>query len=274
MSRVIVTIGGKKDGKKRRKTNRRRHGKPSKTWLEKIYHNLKRFANVTLSTKKRKEEAQYSKSPKAFRDITTIASDNDITTIAIDNDITVGNKTMESNTEQTRTFGSDISFGENFIDLRHSVGENNSAQDTTTTQIDYYQDILAHGRESNHRISEQVEGFGSRGRGRSLPLEVLEEEQRDLINKDIEFEEHRIGEVREINFVDDWTWRENKQTHKKAAITREKGSEFQILEFTNLLIIAAGVSIFFIFSAGIVLQHILAVGTVVQYILLRTVQSN
>ena len=111
-----------------------------------------------------------------------------------------------------------------------------------------------------------MEGFGSRGRGRSLPFEVWEE-QKDLMNKETEFEQHKVGEVREINFVDDWSWLENKQTKKKAAIITERESEFQILEFTNILIIAAGVSIFFIFSAGIVVQYFCSAGTIVHYIL-------
>ena len=241
MSRVIVSVEDSKSqrkGENRKKKKRRRLEKTSKTLLEKIYHNLKRFAKVTLSTKKEAPE------PSA-------------TNVIIDDDITVEhleNKTIATNTGQTKTFGLDIGFGENLIDLRQPVGHDkdwnldigqislaNTSSKDSIALTDYDRDIF-----EELRTSKQEKLLASQGKGRSLPLEVWEEER-----KIIQFDPHFIGEMREINFFNDQSWLEDQQlTLKKTDISIEKDAKFQFLEFTNILIIGVGVSFFFILSAG------------------------
>ena len=229
--RVIVSVGGRKHPKrygKRKRKRIRRLGITPNTLLEKIYHNLKRFAKVTLSTKKEKEE-----SPKKVTKFAHDQVNDDIIERHLDN------QTKETNTGQTKTFGMEIGYGENFIDSGLVPLQDGLAPSR-------FHDKVVHKKYEENASEDPLLVYNKNdgSKRHSLPLRMHKDERKAKI---LEYKTNSLGDMREINFFTDWDGQNLPQQQESV---EGNDNKFKFLEFTNILIIAAGVSFFFIMSSG------------------------
>ena len=227
--RVLVSVGGRKQprkyGRRKRKRMRRLEITPN-TLLEKIYHNLKRFAKVTLSTKKGKEEPE-----KPVTNFAHVHVSDDIIEKHLDN------QTKVTNTGQTKTVGLDIGYGENLIDPGLAPGLAPSRFDNNAIHEEYH--------ENASRDPAQANNKDTGSKTHSLHLQDHKDEREAKI---LEYKTKPQRDMREINFFTDW---DGESLPQKQEEVQGNDNKFRFLEFTNILIIAAGVSFFFIMSSGI-----------------------
>ena len=236
-SKVTVTVRSReigKTGENLRSFRRKRLKKPSKTLFEKIFHNLKKFARVTLSTKGRKKESH-----------SRFDAGSDQTITGNHNANTVNAK---NNTIVTKVV-SDITFGENFNDQKHSLFRNKGKDENESVSSDFQQNAQNTKIEEDNAIEEkslrQFDQVGSRGKGRSLPFDSWPGETEN-VERVLKYKPYGFEKVREINFFSEFSVaKEGSDT----AIRSTDDSQFKIVEFTHIFLIAVGISVVFLFTS-------------------------
>ena len=236
-SKVTVTVRSReigKTGNKLRRFRRKKLKKPSKTLFEKIFHNLKKFARVTLSTKGRKKESHSSFDAASDQ---TITGNHKVNTV-----------NAEDNTIVTKVV-SDITFGENFNDRKHSLFKNKRKDENESVSSDFQQNAQNTKIEEDNAIDEKTlrhfDQLGSRGKGRSLPLDSWPGETEN-VERVLKYKPSGFEKVREINFFSEFSVaKEGSDT----SIRSSDDSQFKIVEFTHIFLIAVGISVVFLFTS-------------------------
>ena len=236
-SKVTVTVRSReigKTGNKLRSFRRKKLKKPSKTLFEKIFHNLKKFARVTLSTKGRKKESHSSFDAASDQTITGNHKANTVN--------------AKDNTIVTKVV-SDITFGENFNDRKHSLSRNKGKDENESVSSDFQQNAQNTKIEEDNAIDEKTlrhfDQLGSRGKGRSLPFDSWPGETEN-VERVLKYKPSRFEKVREINFFSEFSVaKEGSDT----SIRSSDDSQFKIVEFTHIFLIAVGISVVFLFTS-------------------------